>query len=71
MLALEQYLDQCGLEQALIHLVKLRVSQMNGCAFCIDMHWKELRALGDAKPDFIRSIPGANAHTTAAGSEQL
>jgi AhpD family alkylhydroperoxidase len=49
MLALEEYLDQCGLEQALIHLVKLRVSQMNRCAFCIDMHWKELRALGECE----------------------
>ena len=47
MLGLEKYLDQCGLEECLLHLVKLRVSQINGCAFCLDMHWKDLRALGE------------------------
>src|SRR4051812_6637879 len=47
MLGLEAYLQDCGLEVGLILLVKLRVSQMNGCAYCIDMHWKELRALGE------------------------
>jgi AhpD family alkylhydroperoxidase len=45
MLGLEQYLQQCGLEQSLLHLVKLRASQINGCAFCLDMHWKDLRAI--------------------------
>src|SRR5215470_13756280 len=47
MLSLEKYLQQCGLEEGLLHLVKLRVSQINGCAFCLDMHWKDLRALGE------------------------
>jgi AhpD family alkylhydroperoxidase len=47
MLALEQYLHDCGLEASLIHLVKLRASQINGCAFCLDMHWKDLRAIGE------------------------
>ena len=46
MLGLEKFLHGCGLEESLIHLLKLRVSQINGCAFCIDMHWKDLRALG-------------------------
>ncbi|MGE0460054.1 MAG: carboxymuconolactone decarboxylase family protein [Vicinamibacterales bacterium] len=45
--ALETYLEGCGLEPVLLHLVKLRASQMNGCAYCIDMHWKDLRALGE------------------------
>ncbi|WP_263368032.1 carboxymuconolactone decarboxylase family protein [Edaphobacter bradus] len=49
MLGLEKYLAQCGLEEGLIHLVKLRVSQINGCAFCLDMHWKDLRALGESE----------------------
>ena len=49
MLALEAFLHSCGLEPALIHLIKLRVSQINGCAFCIDMHWKDLRALGETE----------------------
>jgi AhpD family alkylhydroperoxidase len=49
MLALEKYLHGSGLEQNLIHLIKLRVSQLNGCAFCIDMHWKDLRAIGESE----------------------
>jgi AhpD family alkylhydroperoxidase len=32
-----------------LHLVKLRASQINGCAFCLDMHWKDLRAIGDTE----------------------
>jgi AhpD family alkylhydroperoxidase len=47
MLGLEKYLAQCGLEEGLLHLVKLRASQLNGCAFCLDMHWKDLRAIGE------------------------
>jgi AhpD family alkylhydroperoxidase len=49
MLALESYLHACSLEARLIHLVKLRVSQINGCAYCIDMHWKDLRAIGEGE----------------------
>lgn len=47
MRGLERYLRGCGLEEPLLHLVKLRASQINGCAYCIDMHWKDLRALGE------------------------
>jgi AhpD family alkylhydroperoxidase len=47
LLGLESYLHQCGLEIPLLHLIKLRASQMNGCAYCIDMHWKDLRAIGE------------------------
>lgn len=49
MLGLEQYLHTCGLEDSLIHLVKLRASQINGCAYCLDMHWKDLRSLGETE----------------------
>ncbi|MEO8677623.1 MAG: carboxymuconolactone decarboxylase family protein [Vicinamibacterales bacterium] len=45
--ALEDYLNGCGIEHALIHLIKLRASQVNGCAYCLDMHWKDLEALGE------------------------
>jgi alkylhydroperoxidase family enzyme len=45
-LGLEQYLRQCGLEEPLLHLLKLRASQINGCAYCLDMHWKDLCAIG-------------------------
>jgi AhpD family alkylhydroperoxidase len=47
MLGLEDYLHKCGLEESLIHLIKLRASQINGCAYCLDMHWKDLRAIGE------------------------
>src|SRR5690349_19403061 len=47
MLGLEDYLDECGLEPTLLDLVRLRASQINGCAFCLDMHWKDLRARGE------------------------
>src|SRR5712691_11443854 len=47
MLGLETYLHQSGLELPLLHLIKLRASQINGCAYCIDMHWKDLRAIGE------------------------
>jgi len=49
MRGLERYLATCGLEPGLIHLVKLRASQLNGCAYCLDMHWKDLRAIGDTE----------------------
>ncbi len=44
---LEDYLATSGLPVNLMHLVKLRASLINGCAYCIDMHWKDLRALGE------------------------
>jgi AhpD family alkylhydroperoxidase len=47
MLGLTKYLSQSGLEPALLDLVYLRASQINGCAYCIDMHWKDLRAQGE------------------------
>jgi AhpD family alkylhydroperoxidase len=43
----ETYLAQCGLEKPLMFLVQLRTSQINGCAYCLDMHWKDLRASGE------------------------
>lgn len=49
MLGIEHYLQQSGLEESLLHLIKLRVSQINGCAYCIDMHWKDLRAAGESE----------------------
>ncbi len=49
MLGLEKYLHQSGLEAPLLHLVKLRASQINACAYCIDMHWKDLRYIGETE----------------------
>ena len=47
MLNLERYIRECGLEHSLLHLVKLRASQINGCAYCVDMHSKDARAEGE------------------------
>lgn len=49
MFGLETYIRNSGLEPALLKLVKLRASQINGCAFCIDMHTKEARADGESE----------------------
>ena len=49
MLALETAVKATGLESNLLDLVKLRVSQINGCAYCIDMHSKDLRAEGESE----------------------
>jgi AhpD family alkylhydroperoxidase len=46
---LGRYVEQCGLEPALLELVKLRASQINGCAMCIDMHTKDARAHGETE----------------------
>jgi AhpD family alkylhydroperoxidase len=49
MYALGAYLARCGLEKGLLELVKIRASQINGCAFCIDMHTKDARAGGETE----------------------
>jgi AhpD family alkylhydroperoxidase len=49
MAELHSYVHRRGLERGLLELVKLRASQMNGCAHCIDMHSKELRASGESE----------------------
>lgn len=49
MLALESYVHQSGLEESLLELVKMRASQINGCAYCLDMHSKDARAAGETE----------------------
>src|SRR5919202_1970171 len=48
-MALETYVRNSGLEPSLIHLVKTRASQINGCAYCLDMHTRDARALGETE----------------------
>lgn len=48
MLALSAVVKQSGLERSLRHLVEIRASQINGCAFCLDMHIREARAAGES-----------------------
>ena len=65
MMGLHLFVRNCGLEHSLLELVKLRASQLNGCAHCIDMHTKELRADGESEQklyllnskDTLDSIP--------------
>ena len=49
MLGLQQYVNDCGLEHSLMELVKMRASQINQCAFCLDMHSKDARAAGETE----------------------
>jgi AhpD family alkylhydroperoxidase len=47
MLQLQAYVNKCGLEPLLMELVKIRASQINGCAFCLHMHTRDARKLGE------------------------
>lgn len=49
MLGLEKYLHGCELEEPLLDLVRMRASQINGCAYCLDMHSKDARAAGETE----------------------
>lgn len=47
MMALKASVDGSGLPAGLVHLVDLRASQINGCSFCVDMHWREAKQVGE------------------------
>src|SRR2546430_17224609 len=47
--AIERYVHESGIDIKLLHMLKLRASQINGCAYCIDMHWKDARAAGETE----------------------
>ena len=49
LLEIERYLAASGIDPQLLHLIKLRASQINGCAYCIDMHSKDARAAGETE----------------------
>ncbi len=49
MLQMQKYVDNSGLEPLLLELVKTRASQINACAYCLDMHTKDARALGETE----------------------
>lgn len=49
MYKLNKYSEESGMEHSLLELVKTRVSQINGCAYCIDMHTKDARSLGESE----------------------
>jgi AhpD family alkylhydroperoxidase len=59
---IEAYIRGCGLEPSLIELVKMRASQINGCAFCLDMHSRDARKRGETEQrlyllDAWREVP--------------
>ena len=49
MQAMGHYTANCAIEEKLLFLIQLRASQLNGCAYCLDMHWKDLRAAGETE----------------------
>jgi len=49
LLAIEDYLSHSSIEPKLLHLLRFRASQINGCAYCLDMHSKDARALGESE----------------------
>ncbi len=49
MMTISNYVQECGLEMSLLELVKIRASQINGCAFCLDMHTRDARAAGETE----------------------
>lgn len=49
MSGLQRYVDECGLEKPLLELIKTRASQINGCAYCLDMHTKDARHHGESE----------------------
>jgi AhpD family alkylhydroperoxidase len=49
LLKLEGYVKKSGLDHKLVELIKLRASQINGCAYCLDMHSKDARAMGETE----------------------
>ena len=57
LLKLSHTVETSGLERSLLELVKIRASQINGCAYCLDMHTKDARALGETE----QRIYGLNA----------
>lgn len=69
--ALDSYVQGSAVERPLVLLVQLRASQINGCAYCLDMHWKDLRAAGEQEQrlyslDAWRECPYYSARERAA-----
>jgi AhpD family alkylhydroperoxidase len=71
MLDMEAYLAKSSMERPLLHLIKMRVSQINGCAYCLDMHSKDARSEGETEQrlyalDAWREAPFYSARERAA-----
>ena len=68
MWALEHYVHQSGLDPKLLELVKLRASLINGCAYCVDMHTKVARSLGETSSGCTKSVSGGRRRSTPIGN---
>src|SRR6476469_9538601 len=71
MLGLERQVRQAGLDRKLLDLVRMRASQINGCAYCLDMHSKDARAKGETEQrlyglDAWRETPSSSPRERAA-----
>jgi len=71
MLAIQHVVEESGLEPGLLRLVEMRASQINGCAYCLDMHSKAARAAGETEQrlyllDAWRESPFYSARERAA-----
>ena len=67
LLATQHYVDTCGLERSLLDIVLVRVSQINGCAYCIDLHTKEARAHGEKEARLYELDAWRESPWTTAG----
>ncbi len=71
MLTFSEAVSASALEHSLMELVKMRASQINGCAFCIDMHARRRAARpGSDRSGSTCSTPGVNRRSTATASAQ-
>ena len=68
MYGLEKYLVESTLDKPVRELIKVRASQINGCAYCIDMHWKDARAAGETEQRLTAWRRGAKRPITANAS---
>lgn len=71
LMRVSEYVHRCGLEERLLELLFVRASQINGCAVCLDMHWKDARAQGQSEEtlymlDAWRESPGYTERERAA-----
>ena len=66
--AATRQLDDADLDQRLRELVRIRASQLNGCAYCVDMHTKDARAIGETEQRLYALPSGARRRSSRAAS---
>lgn len=69
-LALDTAVKNSGIDANLLHLIKLRASQINGCAYCVDMHVASPLQMEFRRKSCISSLSGANPRSSMSGSAQ-